>query len=252
LAGIRWLCGLQNRDGGWPTFCRGWGRLPFDRSGADLTAHAIRALDAWNDLVDSRRAIQRGLAYLSRAQQVDGSWIPLWFGNQDHPGEENPVYGTAKVLLAYRDLKLLDGLPARRGLNWLVASQNADGGWGGGAAVRQRTGGQWMSTVEETALAVEAVWGAACGGAPALGPVLTQGLEWLVDAVESGRWTQASPIGFYFAKLWYHERLYPIIFVVSALGQVLRHELTSYNPRSYSRRISSSDKPQPRRPVLPA
>src|SRR4029077_8232431 len=35
LAGARWLLGLQNRDGGIPTFCRGWGALPFDRSSAD-------------------------------------------------------------------------------------------------------------------------------------------------------------------------------------------------------------------------
>ncbi len=35
-AGLIWLLALQNRDGGWPTFCRGWGVLPFDRSGADL------------------------------------------------------------------------------------------------------------------------------------------------------------------------------------------------------------------------
>ncbi len=39
---------LQNRDGGWPTFCRGWGQLPFDRSGCDLTAHALRASAAWS------------------------------------------------------------------------------------------------------------------------------------------------------------------------------------------------------------
>ena len=26
-SGIRWLLDLQNRDKGWPTFCRGWGRL---------------------------------------------------------------------------------------------------------------------------------------------------------------------------------------------------------------------------------
>ncbi len=44
VAGADWLRRLQNRDGGWPTFCRGWGKLPFDRSSNDLTAHAIRAL----------------------------------------------------------------------------------------------------------------------------------------------------------------------------------------------------------------
>src|SRR4029079_14402375 len=39
-----WIRDLQNHDGGWPTFCRGWGHLPFDRSGSDLTAHNLRAL----------------------------------------------------------------------------------------------------------------------------------------------------------------------------------------------------------------
>jgi squalene-hopene/tetraprenyl-beta-curcumene cyclase len=43
-----------------------------------------------------------------------------------------------------------------------------------------------------------------------------------VDAVESGRWLKASPIGFYFAKLWYYEKLYPVIFTVAALGQAIR------------------------------
>jgi squalene-hopene/tetraprenyl-beta-curcumene cyclase len=30
---------------------------------------------------------------------------------------------------------------------------------------------------------------------------------------------QPTPIGFYFAKLWYYERLYPLIFTVGALGR---------------------------------
>jgi len=135
--GLRWLLGLQNADGGWPTFCRGWGRLPFDRSAADLTAHALRALAAWAEsgLVARRRvggAIERGLRFLARTQRGDGSWVPLWFGNQYHPAEENPIYGTARVLLAYRDLGRLAAEPARRGLAWICASPNSDGGWGNG------------------------------------------------------------------------------------------------------------------------
>src|SRR5262249_6161687 len=45
--GLRWLLRLQNRNGGWPTFCRGWGKLPFDRSGVDLTAHVLRAFASY-------------------------------------------------------------------------------------------------------------------------------------------------------------------------------------------------------------
>src|SRR4029078_11223602 len=44
LSAERWILSLQNGHHGWPTFCRGWGKLPFDRSGSDLTAHALRAV----------------------------------------------------------------------------------------------------------------------------------------------------------------------------------------------------------------
>src|SRR5262249_37799302 len=87
-SGIDWLLSLQNRDGGWPTFCRGWGRLPFDRSGVDLTAHALRALAAWGrtqaTFLTPRRerriasSIKQGLAYLAGEQRPNGSWVPLW------------------------------------------------------------------------------------------------------------------------------------------------------------------------------
>ena len=40
--------------------------------------------------------------------------------------------------------------------------------------------------------------------------------------VEDGSWLQPSPIGFYFAKLWYFERLYPLIFTVGALGRAAK------------------------------
>ncbi len=237
--GIGWLLRLQNRDGGWPTFCRGWGALPFDRSGADLTAHALRAIHAWQrqtvchgfaEAVPTEpttprtasakpwhadRVIQAGLRYLATQQRPDGSWVPLWFGNQYDPSEENPVYGTARVLMAYRDLGLLDTPPARRGLNWLAAQQNPDGGWGGGSA-GERARAAEMSSVEETALAVEALL--AAGVDPATEPAASKGLTWIVRAVESGRHRESAPIGLYFAKLWYYERLYPLCFAVSALA----------------------------------
>ena len=34
-----------------------------------------------------------------------------------------------------------------------------------------------------------------------------------------GRSLPASPIGFYFAKLWYFEKLYPLIFTAGALAR---------------------------------
>ena len=121
-AGVRWLLDLQNRDGGWPTFCRGWGKLPFDKSSPDLTAHALRAIccaDSTTYPQRRRRAIRQGLLYLRQTARPDGSWVPLWFGNQQSPGHTNPVLGTSRVL---RALELFDpqGPEAVRGLQYLL------------------------------------------------------------------------------------------------------------------------------------
>ena len=195
----------MTRDGGVPTFCRGWGKLPFDRSGSDLTAHALRV---WN-LLGSGKTIRAAFAYLAREQRPDGSWLPLWFGNQHAPDDINPTYGTARVLLAYCNCRFwMESEPARRGVAWLIANQNADGGWGGCLGT--------PSSVEETSLAVEALL------ATGTGEAVERGLMWLCDAVEAGKLHEPTPIGFYFAKLWYFERMYPIVFAVSALGRARR------------------------------
>jgi squalene-hopene/tetraprenyl-beta-curcumene cyclase len=215
-AGVQWLLDLQNRDGGIPTFCRGWGALPFDRSSPDLTAHTLRAWSAWRVHLPAElhprldRAIARGVAFLARSQRADGSWLPLWFGNEHSPDDENFTYGTALVLTALGELDgrgytLPDGM-IRRAAESLAAAQNPDGGWSGGA------GGP--SSGEETALALEALAGTAHVG------TVERGTEWLVARVESGAWREPAPIGFYFAKLWYYERLYPLIFSVGALSAV--------------------------------
>jgi len=240
-AGIAWLLDLQNRDGGIPTFCQGWGALPLDRSGADLTAHALRAWTAWlGDLGEPLRrrteaAIRKALAYLARTQHPDGSWVPLWFGCQFLPTEENPTYGTARVIQG-----LLAAWPSAgpamaevlgRGIQWLLGNQSDDGGWGGARPA--------PSTIEETAIAVEALAGLLTGRPDAgaaradfpAGPripresvegALERGVAWLIERTDRGRSLLPAPLGFYFAKLWYFDRLYPIIFALAALGHTAR------------------------------
>ncbi|HKQ75196.1 MAG TPA: prenyltransferase/squalene oxidase repeat-containing protein [Blastocatellia bacterium] len=224
MAGVTWLLDLQNSDGGWPTFCRGWGHLPFDRSSADISAHALRALHAWKGGLSFETAIteeafsqrlhnamQRGLRFLARIQRQDGSWVPLWFGNQYAPDDENQTYGTTRVLAAYGALNLMENEAARRGLAWLISAQGEDGGWGGAPNT--------PSSVEETALALDALLGRyEVAGAP---EAAARGLQWLVERVEDSSFSTASPMGFYFAKLWYFEQLYPVIFTVGALGRAL-------------------------------
>jgi squalene-hopene/tetraprenyl-beta-curcumene cyclase len=218
IRGIQWLLGLQNRDGGIPTFCRGWLNLPFDRSCPDITAHAIAAWAVWQDRLPARlnprvqSASRRALRYLERSQQPDGTWLPLWFGNQHSPNHSNPVYGTARVLLAFSELtpdfrKPLEVI-SRKGARALLQLQRPDGGWSSSA--------EGPASIEETALALSALCATESGDRDAL----SRGLAWLLHATRCGTQFPPAPIGLYFEKLWYSEELYPVIFSCEAFGRL--------------------------------
>ena len=258
VAGVTWLLDLQNDDGGIPTFCKGWTGLPFDRSSNDLTAHALLAWGAWFDRLPAsvrHRVVtgaKRATRYLSRTQRRDGAWAPLWFGNQHAAEIENLTCGTSRVLRLAElltpsplrgegwgggershpgggftphphpppqggrgpDRTRTDWFPAswnqriEAGVRWLVANQNPDGGWGGRAGT--------PSSVEETGLALEGL--ASAGGNETA--AIDRGVRWLAEATDRGTRFPASPIGFYFANLWYFEELYPVIFTVAGLSRV--------------------------------
>lgn len=224
--GVRWLLDLQNRDGGLPTFCRGWGTLPFDRSSTDITAHTIRAWLAWKPQLphtlqsELDEAMARAYEFLRVRQGADGRWTPLWFGNEAEQREENPVYGTCRVLRALIELPEPRfagvGSLIESGVRWLAGCQTKDGGFGGAPGLK--------ASVEETALAVEVmgyyleILSEGRGQlADRIEEQWSKGILWLLRRVETGEWRTESPIGFYFAKLWYFERLYPQIFTVGAL-----------------------------------
>ena len=231
-AGIGWLLDLQNADGGIPTFCRGWGALPFDRSSPDLTAHSLRAWTAWRpalpDALGTRtdRATNRAVRYLARAQQPDGSWIPLWFGNQGAPDDANPVYGTGRVIEGLAALPDAETVPAveQRAVRWLLDAQGDDGGWGGAPDVRP--------SIEETAVTVSALGTirqssravAVCFDVAGLDNAVARGVQWLTDATDGGRRADPAPIGLYFAKLWYSEALYPSVFALGALAAAAKSD----------------------------
>ena len=69
----------------------------FRSSTPEITAHFLGALGSWRrhldpchrPVMDGARA--RAEVFLRTQQRGDGSWVPLWFGNEQAPGEENPV-----------------------------------------------------------------------------------------------------------------------------------------------------------------
>lgn len=225
LNGCQWLTSLQNNDGGFPTFCRGWSRLPFDRSCADLTGHALAALAGTLEKLRGQvppkskklfhKSIWKAAKYLRKEQKPDGHWLPLWFGNQHTEDKANPVYGTAKVCIYLNDclkygnidykLKETLGEMISRATEYLLSQQNSDGSWGGSLGIE--------GSIEETALSLCALTGVdekAC----------LHGFQWL-DKEFQQRGLTSKPIGLYFATLWYDEKLYPLVYYVEALRKHL-------------------------------
>ena len=215
-----WLMSIQNWDGGIPTFNKGWGKLPFDRSCPDLTAHVLRAFCEWRDDFSSgmadrtRQCARRMLKYLAASQQADGSWVPLWFGNQ-HTGADqtNRIYGTAQTVIALKAVQNTSyadvATVLKRACEWLERVQQDDGSWGSDEVGRP-------TSIEETALAVRAL--IAGGNVTAA----EGGIAWLLQETCGGTDFPAAPIGLYFAVLFYSERMYPLVWTISALGAWLR------------------------------
>jgi len=250
--GVTWLLAMQNDDGGWPTFCHDVDSQPLDSSGIDPTAQSLRAVAAWQQLwkVKSRRelsvpqaaligrigpAILRALQYLNSEQQEDGSFVPLWFGNEHQRDAQNPVLGTAQVLAACADLHQLANPLAERAASWLLASQHTAGGWGPPRAPvdysdNDRDGGlrSWREndtlaqycSIEETSAAICALLPVAATNSAA-GRSVSRGLAWLANAVEQDGHRRPAIIGFYSSRIWYYERLYPVAFAAAALTRAV-------------------------------
>ncbi len=224
LNAANWLRELQNSDGGFPTFSRGWGKLPFDQSCSDLTGHCLLAvsevMENYQDELSRKESenlkkiFEGALQYLEKKQSDDGSWLPLWFGNQLTANHTNPVYGTAKVVTYLKDAALhkwhltqtrekLEKM-IRKGNDFLVGVQNEDGSWGGDKNI--------PGTIEETSLAVSALISGENH------EICESGLKWLEKTIQEKGFVSA-PIGLYFASLWYDEKMYPLTAYLEALAR---------------------------------
>jgi squalene-hopene/tetraprenyl-beta-curcumene cyclase len=243
--GIAWLLDLQNDDGGWATFYRDESTFRVEVSAADVTAHVLRALAAWRERFAVRNersftelmtaAIERGWTYLEAEQRDDGSFIPLWYGNERHQNQHNPVYGTAEALLTSDALGRLHTTLAQRAASWLVSAQHTGGGWGpprllvhysavendGFRARRTNEAMSKLCSVEESALAVSALL-PLVEESDSYARAVSNGLSWLAAAVEQDAHRRPAVIGFYPSRLSYHERLYPLLFAAGALSQAVR------------------------------
>ena len=92
----------------------------------------------------------------------------------------------------------------RKAHQFLLKQQNIDGSWGGKSGIE--------GSVEETSLSISAL-------AEIYPEQSSRGINWLLDRNN----IKASPIGLYFAMLWYDEELYPVIYHVEALRKYIKY-----------------------------
>jgi squalene-hopene/tetraprenyl-beta-curcumene cyclase len=223
---LSWLTGMQSSDGGWGAFDADNTRalvtkLPFcdfgaviDPPSADVTAHVIEALSLQG--MARTTPVQRGVAWLLRAQEPDGSWFGRWGANY--------VYGTGAVLPALIAAGVKRGKPTiRRAVSWLEERQNEDGGWGEDLRSYDdpALAGRGESTASQTAWAL-------IGLLSSLGPgersgAADAGVRWLVEHQTSdGTWDEPQFTGTGFPGDFYiNYHLYRLVFPVMALGRYL-------------------------------
>ena len=222
---IQWLLAMQSKDGGWAAFDvdNNWqflSSVPFadhnamlDPTCPDITGRVLEALCACG-LNQSHPAVRRGVEYLMRTQEADGSWYGRWGVNY--------IYGT---FLALRGLQAA-GVSDReayilRAGEWLRAIQNADGGWGEScASYEQETFVGAASTPSQTAWAVLAL----LAGGDTTSSSLNDGMDYLVRTQRTdGGWDEQLATGTGFPQVFYLcYHLYRNSFPLLAMNTFLR------------------------------
>jgi squalene-hopene/tetraprenyl-beta-curcumene cyclase len=222
----RWLLAMQSSNGGWGAFDRDNTRafvsqIPFADFGAtldppteDVTAHVLEWL-ALDGMARDDAAAVAARQYLYRTQEADGSWWGRWGVNY--------VYGLGAVLPALAaagdDIR---GPRFRRAVEWLLAHQNADGGWGETCASYDNPAlrGTGPSTASQTAWALLALLAAG----EARHPAVRNGVGYLVRTqAPDGQWDEPEFTGTGFPRdfmLKYH--LYRNYWPLWALGRYRR------------------------------
>ena len=220
-----WLAGMQSKNGGWGAFDpeneHYWlNAIPFADHGAlldpptvDVTARCVGCLAQ----VDGGRFaenVRRGVGFIDRGQEPDGSWFGRWGANY--------IYGTWSALAGLKGAGEDMNRPrVRRAVAWLKDRQNPDGGWGEGLeSYEGRSAGfPGVSTPSQTAWALLGLMSAGEVESDAA----ARGVEWLRRAPvdEHGpRWREKHYTGTGFPKVFYLKyHGYPAFFPLWALGR---------------------------------
>ena len=215
---INWLLAMQGKDGGWAAFDadNNWSILshvPFadhnamlDPSCPDITGRVLEALMVCG-LKANHPAVKRGVEYLLRVQEADGSWYGRWGVNY--------IYGTFLALRGLRAAGMSENEPdIQRALEFIRAYQNRDNGWGEscGSYDENRFIAN-ASTPSQTAWAILAL----LAGGDLRSESLYNGIDYLVRTQRSdGTWDEDYCTGTGFPSVFYlsyteYRNLFPLL-----------------------------------------
>ncbi|MEM7743944.1 MAG: squalene--hopene cyclase [Pseudomonadota bacterium] len=201
-----WLAGMQSRNGGWGAFDPEnehyyLNSIPFADHGAlldpptvDVTARCVGCL-AQVDKDQFADNIRRGIGFIKRDQEEDGSWFGRWGANY--------IYGTWSALVALKGAGEDMNQPyVRRAVEWLKARQRPDGGWGEGLESYE----DWGAGHARASTASQTAW--ALLGLMSAGEIesteVAHGVRWLDQAPRDGaRWEETHFTGTGFPKVFY-------------------------------------------------
>ena len=223
--GLDWLLAMQSKDGGWAAFDadNNWtflGAVPFadhnamvDPTCADITGRVLEALAA-HGVGSQTPAVKRGVQWLVRNQQPDGSWYGRW-GVAYIYGTCFALRGLAASGESDREAHVL------RGGEWLRSIQNADGGWGESCASYDN--GVFTAAESTPSQTAWAILGLIAGG-DANSLSVQHGVEYLLETQrEDGSWDENLATGTGFPKVFYlNYHLYKDYFPLLALAAFVK------------------------------
>lgn len=213
-----WIVGMQSSNGGWGAFdaeneSMYLNYIPFADHGAlldppteDVTARCVSFLTQIG-YERSHPVIERGIDYLIRTQEPDGSWYGRWGTNY--------IYGTWSSLCAFNMAgEDFEAPHVRRGVEFLLSRQRADGGWGEDCDtyVEDRRDACKASTASQTAWALLGLMAAGEVDHPAV----ERGIEYLVNAEREGdKWQEPWYTAIGFPRVFYlrydgYSRFFPV------------------------------------------
>jgi squalene-hopene/tetraprenyl-beta-curcumene cyclase len=223
--GLDWLLAMQSSDGGWAAFDadNNWqflNAVPFadhnamlDPTCPDITGRVLEALAA-HGLPSDHSAVRRGVDWLARHQEADGSWYGRWGVAY--------IYGTCFALrgLAASGESDREAHILRAG-EWLRSIQNADGGWGESCASYDQ--GRFAPEVSTPSQTAWAVMGLLAGGDTDSLSV-QHGIEYLLRTQHpDGSWDEELATGTGFPQVFYlNYHLYKEYFPLLALAAFMK------------------------------